>query len=81
MTLHDVSLADRFDLSKRTVLLGGIQALVRVLLMQKARDEAAGLRPPATPPATAARRSAATTSSFSPPESTSNSTTSSSSRA
>ena len=43
MTLHDVSLADRFDLDKRTVLLGGIQALVRVLLMQKARDEAAGL--------------------------------------
>jgi indolepyruvate ferredoxin oxidoreductase len=43
MTLHDVSLADRFDLKKDTVLLGGIQALVRVLLMQKARDEAAGL--------------------------------------
>jgi indolepyruvate ferredoxin oxidoreductase len=44
MTLHDVSLSDRFDLAKRTVLLGGIQALVRVMLMQKARDEAAGLR-------------------------------------
>ncbi len=29
MTLHDVSLADRFDLTKRTVLLGGTQALVR----------------------------------------------------
>jgi len=43
MTLHDVALADRYDLAKRTVLLGGIQALVRVLLMQKARDEAAGL--------------------------------------
>ena len=43
MSLHDVSLADRFDLTKRTVLLSGIQALVRVLLMQKARDEAAGL--------------------------------------
>ncbi|MBP7003665.1 indolepyruvate ferredoxin oxidoreductase family protein [Amaricoccus sp.] len=43
MTLHDVSLADRYDLSRKTVLLGGIQALVRVLLMQKARDEAAGL--------------------------------------
>ncbi len=42
MTLHDVSLTDRFDLSKRMVLLGGIQALVRMLLMQKARDEAAG---------------------------------------
>jgi indolepyruvate ferredoxin oxidoreductase len=43
MTLHDVSLADRFDLSKRTVLLGGTQALVRMCLMQKARDAAAGL--------------------------------------
>ena len=43
MTLHDVSLTDRFDLSKRVVLLGGIQALVRMMLMQKARDEAAGL--------------------------------------
>ena len=43
MTLHDVTLADRFDLSKRMVLLGGIRALVRMLLMQKARDEAAGL--------------------------------------
>jgi indolepyruvate ferredoxin oxidoreductase len=42
MTLHDISPADRFDLTKRTVLLGGIQALVRVLLMQKARDEADG---------------------------------------
>ena len=44
MTLHDVSLSDRFDLSKRTVLLGGIQALVRMTLMQKARDAAAGHR-------------------------------------
>ncbi len=41
--LHDVSLADRFDLGKRDVLLGGTQALVRALLMQKARDAAAGL--------------------------------------
>jgi hypothetical protein len=43
MSLHDVSLSDRFDLDKRSVLLGGIQALARVLLMQKARDAAAGL--------------------------------------
>lgn len=43
MTLHDVSLSDRYDLDKRQVLLGGIQALVRVTLMQKARDAAAGL--------------------------------------
>lgn len=44
MSLHDVSLNDRFDLSRHTVLLGGIPALVRLLLMQKARDEAQGLR-------------------------------------
>jgi indolepyruvate ferredoxin oxidoreductase len=43
MSLHDVSLSDRFDLDKRAVLLGGVQALARVLLMQKARDAAAGL--------------------------------------
>ncbi len=43
MSLHDVSLTDRFDLARETVLLGGIQALVRMLLMQKARDEVAGL--------------------------------------
>ena len=36
--LHDVSLTDRFDLSRERVLLGGIPALVRALLMQKARE-------------------------------------------
>ncbi len=43
MTLQDVSLKDRFDLSKDSVLLNGTQALVRLMLMQKARDQAAGL--------------------------------------
>ena len=43
MTLAQVSLADRFDLARRHVLLNGTQALVRAMLMQKARDEAAGL--------------------------------------
>ncbi len=43
MTLHDVSLADRFDLSKQRVLLNGTQALVRLMLAQKERDRAAGL--------------------------------------
>jgi indolepyruvate ferredoxin oxidoreductase len=43
MALHDVSLADRYDLSKSPVLLGGIQALVRVCLMQAERDRSAGL--------------------------------------
>jgi len=43
MTLQDISLSDRFDLSKSDVLLNGTQALVRLMLMQRARDEAAGL--------------------------------------
>ena len=37
-----VSLNDRFDLAKTPVLLNGTQALVRLMLMQKARDRAAG---------------------------------------
>ncbi|MHC9236868.1 indolepyruvate ferredoxin oxidoreductase family protein [Pseudooceanicola sp. 502str34] len=43
MTLQDVSLKDRFDLTKSPVLLNGTQALVRLMLMQKERDRAAGL--------------------------------------
>ncbi|MEK6205382.1 MAG: hypothetical protein N2B02_07105, partial [Amylibacter sp.] len=43
MTLQSVSLNDRYDLSKRFVLLNGMQALVRLTMMQKARDKAAGL--------------------------------------
>ena len=39
----DVSLADRYDLTKSPVLLNGTQALVRLMLMQRARDAAAGL--------------------------------------
>ncbi|MEM9140752.1 MAG: indolepyruvate ferredoxin oxidoreductase family protein, partial [Pseudomonadota bacterium] len=42
MDLRDVSLSDRFDLEKPTVLLSGTQALVRATLMQRARDDAAG---------------------------------------
>ena len=42
MSLQQVSLKDRTDLSKRHVLLSGIQALVRLPLMQKARDARAG---------------------------------------
>ncbi len=44
MGLQSVSLADRFDLEKPTVLLNGTQALVRLMLMQKARDAQAGLQ-------------------------------------
>lgn len=43
MTLQSVSLNDRYDLEKRHVLLNGTQALVRLTMMQKARDAAAGL--------------------------------------
>ncbi len=43
MTMQKVSLDDRFDLEKSPVLLNGTQALVRLMLMQKARDRAAGL--------------------------------------
>ena len=43
MSLQNVTLADRYDLEKHQVLLNGTQALVRLMLMQKARDRAAGL--------------------------------------
>ncbi|MDA9865367.1 indolepyruvate ferredoxin oxidoreductase family protein [bacterium] len=43
MTTRDVSLHDKFDLSKDTVLLNGTQALVRLMMMQSARDSQAGL--------------------------------------
>jgi indolepyruvate ferredoxin oxidoreductase len=43
MELRDISLDDRYDLTKSPVLLNGTQALVRLMLMQKARDKAAGL--------------------------------------
>ena len=43
MGIQQISLDDRFDLSKESVLLNGTQALVRLMLMQKARDRAAGL--------------------------------------
>jgi indolepyruvate ferredoxin oxidoreductase len=43
MTHAKITLNDRYDLSKRQVLLNGTQALVRLMLMQKARDQTAGL--------------------------------------
>ncbi|MEM9344881.1 MAG: indolepyruvate ferredoxin oxidoreductase family protein [Pseudomonadota bacterium] len=43
MTLRDVSLHDRYDLAKHTILVNGTQALVRLMLMQAARDKRAGL--------------------------------------
>ena len=43
MTAQNISLNDRYDLEKSPVLLNGTQALVRLMLMQQARDRAAGL--------------------------------------
>ncbi|WP_170459234.1 indolepyruvate ferredoxin oxidoreductase family protein [Ruegeria arenilitoris] len=43
MSQPKISLNDRFDLTKSPVLLNGTQALVRLMMMQKARDAAAGL--------------------------------------
>ncbi|MCP5073077.1 MAG: indolepyruvate ferredoxin oxidoreductase family protein [Rhodobacteraceae bacterium] len=42
MTKPEITLKDRFDLSKKSVLLNGTQALVRVMLAQKHRDKVAG---------------------------------------
>ncbi len=42
MSTQKISLNDRFDLKKSPVLLNGTQALVRLMLMQKERDRAAG---------------------------------------
>ncbi|WP_171228689.1 indolepyruvate ferredoxin oxidoreductase family protein [Ruegeria sp. HKCCA4008] len=43
MSQPQITLNDRFDLEKNPVLLNGTQALVRLMLMQKARDRQAGL--------------------------------------
>ncbi len=43
MSTQKISLNDRYDLERETVLLNGTQALVRLMMMQKARDRAAGL--------------------------------------
>ncbi|MCA8869171.1 MAG: indolepyruvate ferredoxin oxidoreductase family protein [Rhodobacteraceae bacterium] len=43
MSKQDIKLSDRYDLAKHHVLLNGTQALVRLMLMQKERDRAAGL--------------------------------------
>ena len=43
MTLHDVTLDDKFDLSKERIFLSGAQAVIRMLLMQRERDRRMGL--------------------------------------
>lgn len=44
MTLHDVALDDKYDLSKDRIYVSGAQAIIRMLLMQRERDRLAGLR-------------------------------------
>ena len=41
--LRDVSLDDKFELGAGRVFLTGVQALVRLLILQRQRDSAAGL--------------------------------------
>ena len=43
MTLHDVTLDDKFDLSRERIFVSGTQAIVRMLMMQRERDRLAGL--------------------------------------
>ena len=43
MRLADIGLDDKYDLDKTGILVTGIQAIVRAMLMQRARDARAGL--------------------------------------
>ena len=43
MSIRDVTLHDKYDLSRDRILLNGTQALVRLMLMQRERDRAVGL--------------------------------------
>ncbi len=43
MTLHQVTLNDRYDLGKERIYVTGAQAIVRMLLMQRELDRRAGL--------------------------------------
>jgi indolepyruvate ferredoxin oxidoreductase len=42
--LRDVSLDDKFELGSGRVFLTGVQALVRLLILQRQRDTQAGLK-------------------------------------
>jgi indolepyruvate ferredoxin oxidoreductase len=43
MTLHEVALGDKFDLSRERIFVSGAQAIVRMLMMQRELDRRAGL--------------------------------------
>ena len=59
MALAAVSLDDKYAVESGRVFLTGMQALVRLPLMQQLRDRAPGSTRPASSRAIAARRSAA----------------------
>jgi indolepyruvate ferredoxin oxidoreductase len=61
-SLANVSLDDKYELDSGRVFVTGVQALVRLLILQRQRDRLAGLNTAASCPAIAARRSAASTS-------------------
>ena len=80
--LGDVTLDDKYTLESGRVYLTGIQALVRLPMMQRARDQARGPQHRrASSPAFAARRSATSTRRCGAPRSARAATTSTSSRA
>lgn len=43
MTLHEVTLDDKYDLTKERIFVSGAQAVIRMMLMQRERDRRAGL--------------------------------------
>ena len=59
--LRDVTLDDKYTLERGRVFLTGIQALVRLPMLQRERDLPPASTPPASSPAIAARRSAGST--------------------
>jgi len=59
--LASVALDDKYTATEGRIYLSGIQALVRLMLVQKWRDQKAGLNTAGLSRATAARRSAAWT--------------------
>src|SRR6185437_13561041 len=61
MTLMQVGLDDKYRLDAKRIYLSGVQALVRLPMLQRERDRAAGLNTAGLSPAIAARRWACTT--------------------
>ena len=79
--LDTVSLDDKYALDKGHAFMSGVQALVRLPMLQQQRDQAAGKHTAGFISSTAALPSAATTRCCRPPANTSPGTTSCSSPA